>query len=101
MTFLPQLAYAQQATDFKSLIQIILGLLKSVIPVIIGIGLVVFLFGIVRYLTPGQSEEKLKEGRNLMIYGLIALFVMVAVWGLVGVLTSTFFGGALNIPQLK
>lgn len=89
------------ATDFKSLVNIIMGLLESVIPVIIGIGLVIFLFGIVKYLTPGQSEEKLKEGRNLMIYGLIALFVMIAVWGLVGILTSTFFGGTLSIPQLQ
>ncbi len=100
MFLIPQLVYAQ-ATDFKGLIKIALDLLKSVIPVIIGIGLVVFLFGIVRYITPGQSEEKIKEGRNMMIYGLIALFVMTAVWGLVGVLTSTFFGGALSIPQLQ
>ena len=90
-----------KAHDFKSLVQLLLDLLKSLIPLIVSLGLVVFLFGLVRYITAGQSEDRMKEGRNLMIYGLIALFVMVSVWGLVGVLVSTIFGSSLSIPQLQ
>jgi hypothetical protein len=37
----------------------------------------------------------------MITFGIVALFVMVAVWGLVGVLTSTFFAGGLAVPQLK
>jgi hypothetical protein len=90
-----------QVHDFKSLVQLLLGLLKLLVPLIIGLAMVLFLFGIVRYITAGQDENRMKEGRNLMIYGIIALFVMVSVWGLVAILTSTIFGGALNLPQVQ
>ncbi|HZS42756.1 MAG TPA: hypothetical protein VFA52_00875 [Candidatus Paceibacterota bacterium] len=101
--FLPSLAEAQsnKANDFKSLVQLLISLLNALVPLIIGIALVAFLWGVMRYVTGGQSEEKIKQGRTLMIYGIIALFVMVAVWGLVGILESTFFGGTLAIPQLR
>jgi uncharacterized membrane protein YidH (DUF202 family) len=88
-------------TDLKSLVQLLLSLLNSLVPLLIGAGVVAFLYGVLRYVTAGQNEEKMNEGKNLMIYGIIALFVMVSVWGLVGVLSSTFFGGSLSIPQLQ
>ena len=31
----------------------------------------------------GGNSEELREGRNTIIYGIIGLFVIVALWGLV------------------
>ena len=53
---------------------------------------VIFLWGVIQYITAGGEEEKIKSGRTYMLWGIIALFVMVAVWGLVGVITATFQG---------
>ncbi len=102
MNFLPiNFAYAQsgKATDFKSLVQLLISLLNILIPLIIGVALVVFLYGIVRYVL-GSGDDK-SSAKSIMLWGIIALFVMVSVWGLVGILQSTFFGGTLGIPQLK
>ena len=77
-------------------------ILQPLITLIIAIGLVVFLWGIVKYVTAGGDESKAKEGRDLMIYGIIALFVMVSVWGLVNILHETFqlSDDAPDIPHL-
>jgi hypothetical protein len=48
------------------------------------------------------SEEKRQSGKDTIVYGIIGLFVMVSVWGLVNILTSTFKlqGGYIAPVQL-
>ncbi len=97
---LPLLAHAQSgggggggSPSLVKLVQSGTKVLDALIPFAIGLGLVVFLFAIIKYVTAGSGEDK-AAARNLMIYGIIALFVMVSVWGLVN-----FIGGALGIDQ--
>ncbi len=66
-------------------------LVNQIIPILLIIGTIVFLWGVILYLTAGADEEKRANARSLMIYGLVGLFVMVAVWGIVNVLVG-FFG---------
>ncbi|MEK7585029.1 MAG: pilin [Patescibacteria group bacterium] len=68
-------------------------LLDIIIPIIMTLALIYFFWGLANYILSAGDEEKKSEGRNQMIYGVIALFVMAAVWGLVGVLDQTFLGG--------
>lgn len=63
---------------------------NSIIPFLIGLGVLIFLVGVVQYIAAGDNEEKRTEGRNLIIFGIIAIFVMVSVWGLVNILVGTF-----------
>ncbi len=65
---------------------------EGIIPVLISIGLIIFLAGVVKFVTAGDNEEKRQGGRQMMIFGIIALFVMVAVWGFVNLLSNTIFG---------
>jgi len=72
----------------------------SVIPLIMSLAVVMFIWGIVQYVISGDDEKKKEKGRNFMIWGIIALAVMVSVWGLVAILRNTF--GIQNvIPQVK
>jgi hypothetical protein len=95
----PILTFAQ-ARDFRGLVQIIIDLIKSLVPLIVALTLLVFIWGIFQ-LVRSNSEDSRKEAIAVITYGIISLFVMVSVWGLVSILTSTFFGGALIIPQLR
>ncbi len=73
---------------------------KSVIPLLFVLAITVFLFGVVKYMMNGDDETARKEGAQFMTWGIIALFVMISVWGLVGILRNTF--GIKNvIPQLQ
>lgn len=64
-------------------------LLNTLIPVLITLGVVYFVYGVITYVIASDEEAK-KTGRNRIIYGIIGLAVIVAVWGLVGILRDTF-----------
>ncbi|MCC7500238.1 hypothetical protein IT396_00265 [Candidatus Nomurabacteria bacterium] len=79
---LPMVAFAQGLGPIHSLVINIGRIVAALVPILITLALVVFFWGLVRYLW-GGSGAKHAAGRQLMIYGLIALFVMVSVWGLI------------------
>lgn len=74
-------------------------LYKAVIPLLFALGTAGFIWGIIQYYLNPDNEEKRKKGKSFIIGGLIALFVMVSMWGMVGILTGTF-GFTNTIPQL-
>lgn len=74
---------------------------RSIIPLIFILASAAFVWGVVQYVILGAEEEAVRaKGKQFMIWGIIALAVMISVWGLVSVLTTTF--GINNvIPQLQ
>lgn len=98
---LPYIADAQAVSTFEGLVGKIYGMLASLVPVIVGLTLIVFLWGIFQ-LVRSNSEDSRKDAIRVITFGIVALFVMVSVWGLVAILSSTFFGsGRIFIPQLR
>ncbi|MDE2031288.1 MAG: hypothetical protein KGI58_03475 [Patescibacteria group bacterium] len=75
-------------------------IIKSVVPLLFTLATAAFIWGITQYLLNADNEEKRKKGKSYMIWGIIALFVMISMWGLVGILTKTF-GVQTLIPQLS
>lgn len=76
-------------TNIEDMLCKIGSLLNAVIPVLIALGVVYFVWGIISYVI-GSDEEAKKKGRDRIIYGIIGLAVIVAVWGLVRILVQTF-----------
>jgi len=74
---------------------------KSVIPLIFALAITMFVWGIVQYVINTDDEAKKQKGKQFMIWGIIALTVMVSVWGLVGILGKTFGVNTTLIPQLQ
>lgn len=69
------------------------------IPFVFAIAILYFIYGVVKYVIMADSDKAREEGRKFMIYGVVALFVMISVWGLVNILNKTF-GTSNIIPQL-
>lgn len=90
--FLPAVAHAQQVRDIQSLIQYLLGIIDQLVVLVVGLGLLVFLWGLARFIMQAGDKDAVKEGKNLMFWGIIALFVMTSVWGIVNILENSFFG---------
>ena len=65
-------------------------LIKSIVPFLFSLATVAFIWGIIQFYLNPDNEEKRKKGKSFIIGGLIALFVMLSMWGLVGILTGTF-----------
>ncbi len=77
--------------------------LNLVIPILFLVASIVFLAGVIMYITAGGAEDKIQKGKKYIIWGLIGLFVMVAVWGLVRLIISFVFGGTFlpsRAPQI-
>ncbi len=55
------------------------------VPLIISVALIYFLWGVISYIQ--KPDDK---GRDMIFWGLIGLFAMVSVWGLVNLLDNTF-----------
>ncbi len=64
-------------------------ILNTLLPLIIAAAVVYFIYGIATYVMSGSDDAK-AAAKDRIIYGIIGLFVMVSVWGLVNILVNTF-----------
>jgi len=84
------------AADAFSLITKVNQILSLIIPVLITLAVVYFIWGVIQY-TVSPDEEKKKKARGMIIQGLIGLFVIVAFWGIISVITNTFGIGSAQL----
>jgi hypothetical protein len=92
---LPFFAYAATAFTVLTTIE---DIIARVIPIIMAVATVVFLWGIVMYITAAGDEKKAATAKSFISSGLIGLFFMVAIWGIVKALVNTFGVGGEGIP---
>jgi membrane protease YdiL (CAAX protease family) len=64
-------------------------IIGPIVPLLIGLAVLVFLYGVLTF-TFSEGGTKKEEGKQYMIWGIVGLFVMVSVWGLVAILQGTF-----------
>jgi len=87
--------------SFGQLVNLFIDLIKAMIPVVIGLALLAFIWGLVKFISRvGGDEKAVTEGKQLMIWGLIALFLMVSIWGILGFFYNEFgFTKPFGLPQ--
>jgi hypothetical protein len=89
---LPVVSFAQQLTNLTQLVTSIGNIVNLLIPIMFALALLGFFYGLVMYIF-GKEDNK-DQAKKTMIWGVIALFVMAAVWGLV-----KFIGDAVGVNQ--
>lgn len=95
------LVASADGTDLPSLISKAGSIINSLIPVLIALALVAFFWGLVRYIWSGGEEHE--EGKNIMIAGLVGLFIMVSIWGIIRIAQNTLgvnSGGTITPPHV-
>jgi len=63
---------------------------------------VIFIWGIIKYISAASDSKKIGEARQFMLWGIIGLFVIVAMWGLVKIIQTTFdigTGSENTVPE--
>jgi len=86
-----------QITTIQSLICKFNEILGAVLPLLIALGVVFFVWGVITYVIAGDEEAK-TAGRDKMIMGIIGLAIIVGLWGLVRIVTNTF--GINNVTNI-
>lgn len=89
-------ASCKALSDLNSVVNCAIGFMQIAIYFLIAIAMVYTLYCAFRFI--GSDGEGKSGWRGAMLRGLIALFVMVSVWGILNILTNTFgFGSASPI----
>jgi hypothetical protein len=86
-------------TSLGSLMVKIRDMLESIIPVIVALGMVYFVWGVVQFVI-ADSEEAKGKGKDRIIYGLIGFAIIAGLWGLVNIVVRTF-GFSNSAPSVS
>lgn len=103
---LPFVASAQGARDVGDITNnlgdvavYILDFINNIlVPLVFAIAFLVFIWGL--FYNFIAKAEKREEGKSLMLWGIVAFFVMVSVWGLVNILVGTFELDSDNLDNI-
>jgi Type IV secretion system pilin len=87
--FIPNVGYA--ATTFKTFADIVINLLNLGVEFLMGLALLGFVVGMIRFIVTAGDDKSRADGKQLMVWGMISLFVMLSVWGIVQIIENTFF----------
>lgn len=91
----PVFAFAAgNLSNIETLLTSIGRLVSLALPIVVGIALLGFFWGLVKFIFAAGDEVDTEKGKSLMIWSVVALFVMVSVWGLV-----RFIGTATGVNQ--
>ncbi len=83
MSFNPQ-------AGLPGLVGFIVGIFNTIVPVLVAAATVLFMIGVIKYI---RSEGE-KENRGIMLWSLVALFVMLSMWGILRLMCSTLTNSA-------
>jgi hypothetical protein len=98
--FLPAVALAQggqpppevtvTTTNIDNTISALTHTINLIVPLMLAVAVVVFIYGVIRYIIAKGGEDTAKA-RSLIIWSVVGLAAILAVWGLANLLIS-FFG---------
>ena len=87
---LPTLAHAEAVSGFTGLLTLLTTWIQAIMPFLLLLAALFFFWGLTMFILKAGDEEARAEAKQKMIWGVVAVFIMVSFWGLVGFLSSTF-----------
>ena len=63
-------------------------ILNPIIGFMFAVAVVMFIYGIVEYIWSADNEDKVAVGKKHMIWGIIGMFVMIGVYGILNILSG-------------
>jgi uncharacterized membrane protein YqhA len=94
-------AQAQNFDWFKNLVFEIKDLVQISIPVLVVLALALFIWGVVQFIFTAGDEKVRGEGKKKIAWGVVGLFVIVSVWGLVAFISEITDIGPTDDDAIK
>ena len=86
----------------SGLIDMFVNILQRIIPLLGAVAFFLFIYGVARFIRSSGSEKELKDSKNIIIWGIVGLFVLMSIWGIISFMKSELgFGSGVLIPQIK
>jgi len=99
---MPALALAQTG-QVGGILTTIGNIINQATPIVVALALLYFFWGLANYVLRGDDPDKKSSGKMIMIQGLVVLFIMVSVWGIIRIVQQTFnvgTGAGIQIPKV-
>lgn len=91
---------SSSVTDFSSFVRLILDFIAILIPILVSLALLAFFWGAGVFILKAGDPREIEKRKKVLVWGVIGLFVMASIWGILQFLYSDIFGGAFGIPLL-
>lgn len=98
----PSRTAGAQPSDFDDFVcLLILDIIDPLTGVLMGVALLVFFWGVAKMIYKSGDEKALGEGKKFLLWGVIAMFILISVWGILHLFYSDLFGDSgFGFPQL-
>ncbi|PIR47010.1 MAG: hypothetical protein COV07_01215 [Candidatus Vogelbacteria bacterium CG10_big_fil_rev_8_21_14_0_10_45_14] len=73
------------SSSFRALVACGVNLLNRLVPIIIVMALIYILWGLANFIGKADNEGEKEKAKNIMIFGIAGLVVMVSVWAIVNI----------------
>ncbi len=78
-------------TSFAGLVEMLIGFIGMLVPVLFALTILFLSWSLIKaWVINGGDEGSVEEGKQIAIAGVVALVVMIGVWGIVAILQSSF-----------
>ncbi len=64
--------------------------INYIVPFLVGLAVLVVIYGVFSFISNAADEEARASAKQFIIWGIIGIFIMLSVWGLVTILENTF-----------
>lgn len=78
--------------NFAQLVDLIISLINPLVSILLALAILIFFWGIVKYIYAAGGGEGKNDGKKLMIWGIIGIFVFMSVFSLARILVKFIKG---------
>lgn len=96
-TLVPGLVSAQTGPDLSAIVLLteqVQNIINALLPIVVALALLFFFWNLVKFIFNAGDDEARAEGKKSMLWGILTLFIIVSIWGIIG-----FLGTATGIDQ--
>ncbi len=72
------------SADVFDVLTVLTDFFFNVVPLLMSVAVLVFFWGIIKFIAQAGDERAVEEGKGFIIYGLVGIFVIITLWGIVG-----------------
>jgi hypothetical protein len=89
LSFAPVSVFAQQLNNINDVTAKATNIGNTIVTLLISFSVIWIIFNVVRYLIAGSEDNRKKSGMSIL-WGIVGLFIILSIWGLVAILKNTF-----------
>jgi hypothetical protein len=82
------------ASSLRDVVAFAINIISLIVPVLVALIVVIFMWFGVKYVYSADSAESKNSSREALVWGLVALFVVMSVWGILRFTCDTLLGSS-------